>query len=81
MIIRRIPLAVVAIDDSTLDLERSTNGEMIACSPKAVSSRESTVEETDGRDDIDWVDVVLGDLENNLDHRLRLFEEYPWLCS
>ena len=71
MIIRLIPLAVVAIDDSTLSLERSTNGEMIACSPKAVSSREST---TNGRDDIDWVDVVLGDLKNNLGHRLRLFE-------
>ena len=65
MIIGLIPLAVVAIDDSTLSLERSTNGEMIACSPKAVSSRESTVEETNGRDDVDWVGVVLQRLENN----------------
>ena len=78
MTIRCIPLAVIAIDDSTLGLERSTNGEMIAYSPKAVSSRESTVEETNGRDDVDWLGVVLGDLENNLGHRLRLFEG---LCS
>ena len=63
---------MVAIDDSTLSLERSTNGEMIACSPKAVSPR---VEETNGRDDVDWVDVALGDLENIFGHRL-LFEKY-----
>ena len=60
------------MDDSTLSLERNTNEEMIACSPKAVSPRESTVGE-----DVDWVGVVLGDLENNFGHRLRLFE----LCS
>ena len=35
---------------------------MIACSPKAASPRESTVEETDGRDDVDWMGVVLWDL-------------------
>ena len=38
---------------------------MIACSPKAASPRESTVEETDGGDDVDWLGVVLRDLENN----------------
>ena len=38
---------------------------MIACSPKATSPRESTVEETDGRDDVDLLGVVLRDLENN----------------
>ena len=70
---------MVAIDDSTSSLERSTNGEMIACSPRAVSPRESTVEETNGRDDVDWVGVVLGDLENNFGNRLQLFEGYPWL--
>jgi hypothetical protein len=49
---------------------------MIACSPKAVSLRESTVEESNARDDVDWVGVVLGDLENNFRHGLQ-----PWLCS
>ena len=48
-----MPLEVVAIDDSKLSLERSTNGEMIVCSPKADSPRESTAEETDGREDVD----------------------------
>ena len=38
---------------------------MIACSPKAVSPPESTVEETNSRDDADWVNVVLRSLENN----------------
>ena len=79
--IRRRPLRVVAIDDSTLSLERSTNGEMLACSPKAVSPRESTIEETNARDDIDWVGVVLRNLENNFGQRLQLFEESAWLCS
>ena len=51
---------------------------MIACSPKTVSLRKSTVEENNGRDDVDWMD--LGDLENNFAHWL-LFEECPWLCS
>ena len=69
------------MDDSTLSLKRSMNGEIIACSPEAVSLRESTVEEAKGRDDVDWVGVVLGELENNLGHRLQLFGEYPWLCS
>ena len=80
MIIRRIPLEVAAIDDSTLSLERNRNGEMIAYSPKAVSPREPTVPETNGIDDVDWVGVVLGDLENNFGNRLQLFEGYPWLC-
>ena len=53
---------------------------MIAGSPEAVSPRESTVEETNGRDDVDWVGVVLGDLEDDLGNRLQLFEGYPWLC-
>ena len=53
------------------------NGEIIACSPEAVSLRESTVEEAKGRDDVDWVGVVLGELENNFGHRLQLFGEYP----
>ena len=65
VITRHIPLEVVALDDSTLSLERSTNGEMIACLPETVSPRESTVEETNGRDDVDWVGFVLWDLENN----------------
>ena len=52
---------------------------MIACSPKAVSPREYTVEETDGRDDDDWVSVVLWNLENNFGNR-QLFEGSPWLC-
>ena len=70
------------MDDSTLSLKRSMpNGEIIACSPEAVSLRESTVEEAKGRDDVDWVGVVLGELENNFGHRLQLFGEYPWLCS
>ena len=81
MILRYIPLEVVAIDDSTLSLERSTNGEMKACSPKAVSPGESAVGETNGRDDVDRVGVVLGDLENNFGHRLLLSEEHPWFCS
>ena len=81
MIIRHTPLEVVAIDDSALSLDRGTNREMIACSPKAVSPQESTVEVTNRREDVDWVGVVLGDLENNFGHRLQLFEEYPWLCS
>ena len=81
MIIRRIPLEVAAIDDSTLSLERSRNGEMIAYSPKAVSPREPTVPKTNGIDDVDWVGVVLGDLENNFRHGFQLFEEFPWLCS
>ena len=55
---------MVAIYDSTLSLERSTNREMIACSREAVSPRESTVEESNGRDDVDWVGV-LRDWENN----------------
>ena len=53
----------------------------LGCSSQAVSPRESTVEDTNGRDDPDWVDVVLQDLENNFGHRLLLFEEYPWFCS
>ena len=72
---------MAAIDDSTLILERSRNGEMIAYSPKATSLRESTVPETNGRDDVVWVDVVLGDLENNFRHGFQLFEEFPWLFS
>ena len=48
-----MPLGVVALDDSTSSLGRSTNGEMIVCSPKAVSPQKSTVEEKDGRDDVD----------------------------
>ena len=52
---------------------------MIACSPKAVSPREYTVEETDGRDDDDWVSVVLWNSENNFGNR-QLFEGSPWLC-
>jgi hypothetical protein len=64
-----------------LSLERNTNRETISCSPKAVSPRESTVEETNGRDDVDWVGVVLRDLENNFGNRLQLFEEFPWFCS
>ena len=67
------------MDDSTLSLKRSMNGEIIACSPEAVSLRESAVEEAKGRDDVDWVGVVLGESENNFGH--RLFEEYLWLCS
>ena len=55
-----MPLGVVAMDDSTLSLARSTNGEIIACSPKTVSPRESTVEETNGRDNVKWVGVVSG---------------------
>jgi hypothetical protein len=51
---------------------------MIACSPKVVSPRESSVEETNGRGDVDW---VLRDLENNFGNKLRFFEEFPWLCS
>ena len=54
---------------------------MIAYSPKAVSPRESTVPETNGIDDVDWVGVVLGDLENNFRHGFQLFEEFPLLCS
>ena len=65
VITRHIPLEVVASDDSILSLERSTNGEMIACSPKTVSPRESNIEDTNGRDDVDWVGFVLRDLENN----------------
>jgi len=57
----------------------------LACSPKAISPRESNVEETNGRDDVDWVGVVLRDLEDNISNRLevQLFEEFPWLldCS
>ena len=53
---------------------------MIVCSPKAVSPREYKVEETDGRDDDDWVSVVLWNLENNFGNR-QLFEGSPWLCS
>ena len=69
-----MPLEVVAIDDSTLSLERGTTGEMIVYSPKADSPRElSTVEETDGRDDVDRVGVVLRDLENDFGKR-QLFE-------
>ena len=71
---------MVAIDDSTLNLERSTNGEMIACSPEAVSPRESTIEEANGRHDVDWVGVVLGYLEDDFGNRLQLFEGYPLLC-
>ena len=54
---------------------------MIACSPEPVSPRESTVEESNGRNDVDGVGVVLGDLEDNFGNRLQLFEEFPWLCS
>ena len=68
-IIRCMPLGVIPIGDSTSSLERSTNGEMIVCSPKAVSPRESTVEETDGRDNVDRVGVVLRDLENDFGKR------------
>ena len=57
----------------TSSLERSMNGEMMACSPKEVSPGESTIEETNGRDDVDGMGV---DLEENF----RSFEEYPWLC-
>ena len=53
---------------------------MIVCSPKAVSPREYTVEEKDGRDNDDWVGVVLRDLENHFGER-QLFKESPWLCS
>jgi len=55
----------------------------VACSPKAVSPRESDVEETNGTDDVDWVRVVLRDLEDNFGNRLdvQLFEEFPWLSS
>ena len=48
---------------------------MIACSPKAVSPLEYAVEETDGRDDVDWVGVVLRGLENNFGHR-QLFNNF-----
>ena len=48
---------------------------MIACSPKTISPWESTVEVTNGTDDVDWVDVVLGDLESNFHG--QLFEECP----
>jgi hypothetical protein len=73
---------VVAIDDSIFSLERNTNRGMIAYSPKAVLPRESTVEEDNERDDVDWLGVVLGDLENNFGNfRLELFGEYPWSCS
>ena len=54
---------------------------MIAYSPKAVSPRESTVPQTNGIDNVDWVGVVLGDLENNFRHGFQLFEEFSWLCS
>ena len=80
-IIRRIPFGVLAIDDSALSLHRRTNREMIACSPKAVSQRESTVEVTNGRDDVVWEGVVLEDLENDFSHVLKLVEECPWLGS
>jgi len=55
----------------------------VACSPNAVSPRESNVEETNGRDDVDWVRVVLRDLEDNFGNKLevQLFEEFPWLSS
>ena len=56
--IRRLPLGVVATDDSTLSLERSPNGEMVACSPEAVSPQESTGVETNGGDDVDSVGMV-----------------------
>jgi hypothetical protein len=79
VIIQRIPLGVLAIDDSILSLERSTKGEMIACLPKAVLPRESAVEGTNGRDDIDWVGVVLGSFEKKFGNRLLLFEGY--LCE
>ena len=82
MIIRCIPIGVVTIDDdSTCSSKSSTNGEMIAFSPNAVSPRESTVEEANGRDDVNRAGVVLGDLEDNFGHKLLLFEEYPWFCS
>ena len=82
VIIRRIPFGVLAMDDSALSLQRRTNREMIACSPKAVSQRESTVEVTNGRDEVDWEGVVLGDLRNDFSHVLKLVrEECPWLCS
>ena len=55
---------------------------MIACSPKAVSPRESTVEEANERADVDWLGVVLGDLANIFGNfRLELLGEYPWFCS
>ena len=38
---------------------------MMACSPKTVSPRESSVEETNRRDKVNWVGVVLWDLETN----------------
>ena len=80
MILRYIPLEVVAIDDSTLSLERSTNGEMKACSPKAVSPGESAVGETNGRDDVDWAGFVLRDLEKNGRPRmLNLLEDLDCL--
>ena len=66
---------MVAIDGSALSLERSTNGEMIACSPKAVSPQASTAEVANGRDDVDGVGVILGDLENDFSHVPKLFEE------
>ena len=75
VIIRRIPLGVVAIDDSTISLERSTNEEMIARPPDAVSPRESTVEETNGRDDVDWLSNVRQDLESDFNR----FQH--WFCS
>ena len=39
---------------------------MGACSPKAVSPRESTIEQTNGRGDVECVGVVLRSLENNI---------------
>ena len=53
---------------------------MIVCLPKAVSPGETTVEEKEGRDDDDWVGVVLWNLENNFGNR-QLFAGSPWLWS
>ena len=53
----------------------------MACSPKAVSPQASTAEVANGRDDVDGVGVVLGDLENDFSHVPKLFGECPWLCS
>ena len=63
-----MPLEVVAIDGSTLSkfkkrYERGDNSAL-------TSPRESTVEEANGRDDIDW----LRGLRNNFGNK-QLFEE------
>ena len=44
------------------------------------SPRETSVEGTNGRDDVDWVGVVLRGLRNNFGNR-QLSEEFPKVCS